>query len=142
MATAFTIPLFKVTDPNDPNFDPSKFELIDTYWIHAQPDKYKGLRKKTGTSLRKVFPQGTDISDVEQEMLEKRKCKRFDISKSLNYPPFSDNPNSKAKKFYLYRCGYEWWGLFFYSLNDFDFPRLKIKVLYDKDNKVIRTTRT
>lgn len=133
---AFMMPFFKVTDPNDPRFEPAKYQLIDSYGIHAQKHKYP-RKKKQLLSIKKLFPEGTPIEDVDKEMVEKRQCKKYDNSNALKYEPYVNQPNSEKKKLISYICEYEWWGYFFYSLSELETPRLKIKVSLDEHSKVL-----
>ena len=133
---AFAVPFFKVTDPESPDFNPDKFQLIDTYWLHAQHDKYGIYGRKRMESIRKLFPHGTDIVDVDNEMLRDRGCTKADESKYLKYEPYTNDPNPKIKKLIYYYCPYEWWGLFFYDMSIYRFPRLKVKVYLDENYSV------
>ncbi len=136
---AFMVPFFKVTDPNDPRFEPTKFQLIDTYFVHVQRDKYPH-RKKELLSVQKLFPEGTSIEDVDTEMVDKRECIKHDENRFLKVEPYVNRPNSRMKSLKRYSCEYEWWGLFFYSFSKYDFPRLHIRVSLDENNKVIRAS--
>ncbi|MBT3022061.1 MAG: hypothetical protein KUF77_09835 [Candidatus Thiodiazotropha sp. (ex Lucina aurantia)] len=135
---AFMVPYFKVTDPEDPRFEPEKFQLIDTYWMHRDEEKFGSPYRKAHISMTKLFPHGTDISDVDNEFVTKRGCKKDDVSRVLKFKPYIDNPNSKVKKYIKYYCPYEWWGLFFYDLSEHDRPRLKTRIYLDENDKVIR----
>ena len=135
---AFAVPFFKVTDPESPDFNPDKFQLIDTYWLHAQHDKYSSHGEKRAESIKKLFPHGTDIVEVDNEMLRDRGCTKDDRSNALKYEPYINHPNSKIIKLIKYYCPYEWWGLFFHDMSELEFPRLKVKIHLDEDDKVIR----
>lgn len=131
----YSVYFFKVTDPNHPSFEPKKFELIDVYWINSWSTEKSHVRKKVETLL-KLFPAGIHISEVDEEMVNKRGCHSWDTSKYLKYPPY--DKQTKIKKSTAYSCPLEWWSPAFYFVVYDSLPRLGIEVNFDENDNVIR----
>lgn len=81
---------FKVTDPSDPRFDPMKFEFED----YNEP-------KKIGDTLRRMFPQGTDIKEIEKVFLNIEGVKKFERELVIENVK-KRNDNYKASYVYIY----------------------------------------
>lgn len=63
---------FKITDPNDPKFDPYKFSFGD---FNAQNEKYY---------LQALFPIGTDKVFIDKILIGAGKAKKFQSSGDKN----------------------------------------------------------